>query len=95
MHVDDQGRAPFPIFRLSSKARQSLLEWVKNDVKFPDGYVADLDSCADINGGKFTGMKNHDCHVFMERLLPFSLQNFYRTKRTPCTIRYIFLYIFI
>ncbi|KAG7548108.1 Transposon En/Spm-like [Arabidopsis suecica] len=45
-------------------------------VRFPDGYVADgyvadLASCADINAGKFSGMKSHDCHVFMERLLLF------------------------
>lgn len=71
LHVDDQGNAPFPIWRLTSKAKQSLLEWVKHEVKFPDGYVADLASTVDINGGKFSGMKSHDCHVFMERLIPF------------------------
>ncbi|KAG7528519.1 hypothetical protein ISN44_Un175g000020 [Arabidopsis suecica] len=71
LHVDDRGRAPFPIWRLSAKAKKSLLEWVKSEVRFPDGYVADLASCADINAGKFSGMKSHDCHVFMERLLPF------------------------
>ncbi|KAG7536908.1 hypothetical protein ISN44_As13g008310 [Arabidopsis suecica] len=71
LHVDDQGKAPFPIWRLSAKAKKSILEWVKSEVKFPDGYVADLASCADINAGKFSGMKSHDSHVFMERLLPF------------------------
>ncbi|KAG7556996.1 Transposon En/Spm-like [Arabidopsis suecica] len=71
LHVDDQGKAPFPIWRLSAKAKKSLLEWVKSEVKFPDGYVADLASCADINAGKFSGMKSHDSHVCMERLLPF------------------------
>ena len=45
--------------------------WVKNEVKFRDGYVSDLASCADIKGGKFSGMKSHDAHVFMERLFPF------------------------
>ncbi|KAG7559517.1 Transposase-associated domain [Arabidopsis thaliana x Arabidopsis arenosa] len=63
LHVDDQGKAPFPIWRLSAKAKKSLLEWVKSEVKFPDGYVADLASCADINAGKFSGMKSHDSHV--------------------------------
>ncbi|KAG7588661.1 hypothetical protein ISN44_As07g009810 [Arabidopsis suecica] len=71
LHVDDQGKAPFPIWRLSAKAKKIILEWVKSEVKFPDGYVADLASCADINAGKFSGMKSHDSHVFMERLLPF------------------------
>ncbi|KAG7588624.1 putative transposase Ptta/En/Spm plant [Arabidopsis suecica] len=71
LHVDDQGKAPFPIWRLSAKAKKNLLEWVKSEVKFPDGYVADLASCANIKAGKFSGMKSHDNHVFMERLLPF------------------------
>lgn len=29
LHVDSRRRAPFPIFRLTAKAKQSLLEWVK------------------------------------------------------------------
>lgn len=71
LHVDDYGRAPFPIFRLTPQAKERLLECVKHEVKFPDGYASDLASCVDIDGGKFSGMKSHDCHVFMERLLPF------------------------
>ncbi|XP_019094576.1 PREDICTED: uncharacterized protein LOC109129967 [Camelina sativa] len=71
LHLDAQGRAPFPIWRLKTKAKEALLKWVKEDVRFPDGYVADLASCADMKNGKFSGMKSHDCHVFMERLLPF------------------------
>ncbi|XP_010480743.1 PREDICTED: uncharacterized protein LOC104759533 [Camelina sativa] len=29
LHVDDRGKAPFPIWRLTAKAKQCLLEWVK------------------------------------------------------------------
>ncbi|CAA7051515.1 unnamed protein product [Microthlaspi erraticum] len=71
LHVDNRGKAPFPIFRLTPPAKELLLECLKNDVKFPDGYASDLASCADVEGGKFSGMKSHDCHVFMEQLLPF------------------------
>ncbi|CAL9247087.1 unnamed protein product, partial [Arabidopsis halleri] len=39
---------------------------------FPDGYASNLRNCVDIREGKFTGMKSHDCHVVMQRLLPFA-----------------------
>ena len=44
---------------------------MKHDIRFPDGYSSDLASCVDMENEKFSGMKSHDCHVFMERLLPF------------------------
>ena len=44
---------------------------MKLEVKFPDGYSSDLATCVDMENEKFSGMKSHDCHIFMERLLPF------------------------
>ncbi|KAG7568012.1 hypothetical protein ISN45_Aa04g008500 [Arabidopsis thaliana x Arabidopsis arenosa] len=71
LHIDSKGKAPFPAYVLTEAAKRSLLECVKHSVKFPDGYSSDLASCVDMENGKFSGMKSHDCHVFMERLLPF------------------------
>ena len=71
LHVDDDGQAPFPPYTLDEAGKKSLLECVKREVKFPDGYASDLANCVDIENNKFSGMKSHDCHVFMERLLPF------------------------
>ncbi|CAA7034269.1 unnamed protein product [Microthlaspi erraticum] len=34
VHVDNQGKAPFPNFRLTQPAKEALLKCVKNDVKF-------------------------------------------------------------
>ncbi|CAL9019310.1 unnamed protein product [Prunus brigantina] len=44
--------------------------------KFPDGYASNIARCVNIDGGKFTGLKSHDCHVFMQRLLPVVLCKF-------------------
>ncbi|XP_020874109.1 uncharacterized protein LOC110226513 [Arabidopsis lyrata subsp. lyrata] len=71
LHIDSKGKAPFPAYILTDQAKASLLECVKHSVKFPDGYSSDLATCVDMENGKFSGMKSHDCHVFMERLLPF------------------------
>ena len=36
----------------------------------PDGYASNLGRCVNVQQGRFFGMKSHDCHVFMECLLP-------------------------
>jgi len=71
LHIYSKGKAPFPAYTLTEEAKQSLLQCVKHDIRFPDGYSSDLASCVDMENEKFSGMKSHDCHVFMERLLPF------------------------
>ncbi|XP_056847467.1 uncharacterized protein LOC130498122 [Raphanus sativus] len=72
LHIRNDGRIPVPIFRLSAEAKAALFKWVSSDVKFSDGYVSNLSRCVDHQGQKFSGMKSHDCHVFMQRLLPFA-----------------------
>jgi hypothetical protein len=41
----------------------------------PDGYCSNLARCADVNNGRMQGMKSHDCHVFMECLLPIAFSS--------------------
>uniref|UniRef100_A0A0D2ZZ12 DUF4218 domain-containing protein n=1 Tax=Brassica oleracea var. oleracea TaxID=109376 RepID=A0A0D2ZZ12_BRAOL len=53
------------------RKKSVLFNWVASEVKFPDGYVSNLSRCVE-KGQKFSGMKSHDCHVFMQRLLPFA-----------------------
>jgi len=71
LHIDSKGKAPFPSYTLTNEAKKSLLQYVKHAIRFPDGYLSDLGSCVDMENGKLSGMKSHDCHIFMERLLPF------------------------
>ena len=51
--------------------KKTVCEWVKNLIMLDD-YAAKLDRHVDISGGRLFGMKSHDCHVFMERLLPIA-----------------------
>lgn len=64
---------PDASFALSKDKRRVLCEWAKQ-LKFPDGYASNLSRCVDLRECKCFGMKSHDCHVFMERLLPIALQ---------------------
>lgn len=56
-------------FVLPKEKRKLICEWVKK-LKFPDGYASNLGRCVDLKECKLFGMKSHDCHVFMQRLLP-------------------------
>ena len=39
-----------------------------------DGYASNLGRCVNVEQGKFFSMKSHDCHIFMECLLPIALR---------------------
>ncbi|XP_050227785.1 uncharacterized protein LOC126677281 [Mercurialis annua] len=67
------GRFPKAMYALDRDSKRVLLEWIQK-IKFPDGYASNLSKCVDLNGLKMHGMKSHDCHVFMQRLLPIALR---------------------
>ena len=49
-------------------------------MKLPDGYASNLSRCVDVQGDKFHGLKSHDCHIIMERLLLVSLRELLPTN---------------
>ncbi|XP_050238000.1 uncharacterized protein LOC126687481 [Mercurialis annua] len=67
------GRYPKALYALDKEQKKLLLEWIQQ-IKFPDGYVSNLSRCVDSTKQKMMGMKIHDCHVFMQRLLPIALR---------------------
>ena len=42
--------------------------------RFPDGYASNMGRCVDMKKHKLFGMKSHDCHVFMQRLIPIAFR---------------------
>ncbi|XP_055961459.1 uncharacterized protein LOC130015401 [Mercurialis annua] len=69
----ETGRYPKALYALDRDSKKILLEWIQK-LMFPDGYVSNLSRCVDLNSLKMMGMKIHDCHVFMQRLLPIALR---------------------
>jgi hypothetical protein len=49
--------------------RKEVLEWIKT-LMFPDGYAANLSRGVNLKTMKVLGMKSHDFHIWIERLLP-------------------------
>ncbi|RDY01451.1 hypothetical protein CR513_15224, partial [Mucuna pruriens] len=55
-------------YALTKSQRVAICKWVK-ELKLLDRYASNLSRCVDLNQGKLHGMKSHDCHVLMQRLL--------------------------
>ena len=67
------GMFPKASYTLDNREKKVLCEWVKS-LKFPDGYVSNLGRCVDSSKLKLYGMKSHDCHIFMQRILPVAFR---------------------
>ncbi|KAL6548500.1 hypothetical protein OROGR_008921 [Orobanche gracilis] len=67
------GKYPQACYTLKADAKAKLCEWIKN-LKFPDGFASNLGRCVDMQKKKLFGMKSHDCHVFMQRLIPIAFR---------------------
>jgi hypothetical protein len=45
-------------------------------MKFSDGYAADFRRAVNLESGKLSGVKSHDYHIFMKRLLPIIFRGY-------------------
>ena len=66
-------RYPKACYSLDKKDKEAVCQWLK-DLKFPDGYVSNMGRCTDMKKYKLFGMKSHNCHVFMQRLLTIAFR---------------------
>ncbi|CAL2246225.1 unnamed protein product [Prunus armeniaca] len=70
----DKTRRDLAFFSMKLNDKKEFLKFVSS-VKFPDGYASNIAHCVNVDGGKFTGLKSHDCHVFMQCLLPVGIRH--------------------
>ncbi|CAL8083310.1 unnamed protein product [Prunus armeniaca] len=68
----DKARRDLEFFSMKPNDNKEFLKFVSS-VKFPDGYASNIARCVNVDGGKFTRLKSHDWHVFMQRLLPVGI----------------------
>jgi len=59
---------PKPNYTLTIEEVKMVCRWLK-ELRMPDGYSSNLARCTDVEKGRMSGMKSHDCHAFMECLL--------------------------
>ena len=76
MQVQDEGKprdmAP-AVYVLDKVKRKEFCE-VLSRVRFPHGFSSNPESRASADGNKVQGLKIHDCHVLLRRVLPVILR---------------------
>jgi hypothetical protein len=63
------------LFSLTRDQKKVVMWWFM-DIKFLDGYAANLRRGINMNTLKINGMKSHDFHIFIECLLPMIMRGF-------------------
>ncbi|XP_062080241.1 uncharacterized protein LOC133784996 [Humulus lupulus] len=82
LHMKKKGNKwfkPVACYTLSAKERQEFCTFIKS-VQFPDGYVANISRNVNMKDGKLFGLKSHDCHILLQRLLPIGLRPYLKKK---------------
>jgi hypothetical protein len=51
------------------------MKWMK-DIKFPDGYAAGFRRSVNLKTMKMNGLKSHDFHIIMERIMPVMFRGY-------------------
>jgi len=51
-----------------------VYKWLKS-LRFPDGHASNLSRLVNIEDCRLYEMKSHDCHVFMQTLIPLAFHD--------------------
>jgi hypothetical protein len=81
LHLQTNGvttTMPLAAYTLAIDEKNWLCKWLKC-VKFSDKYTSNIGRYVNKLPSKILGMKSHDCHIFLQCLLPIAI----REKLTP------------
>ncbi|GJR99798.1 hypothetical protein Tco_0316307 [Tanacetum coccineum] len=70
---------PQAAYSFTPENQKKFCQFIKG-VKLPDGFGSCFKHKVTDNDTNITGLKSHDCHIMMQRLLPYGLQNYLPDK---------------
>jgi len=75
--VYDESRVAKPraSFVLEKNAQLLVYKWLKS-LHFPNGHASNISRLVNIEDYRLYRMKSHDCHVFMQTLIPLAFHSF-------------------
>ena len=62
-------------YTLSKEERKEFCQFLKT-VRFPDGYASNISRYANVEESKVSGLKSHDNHVLLQRILPTAIRKY-------------------
>ncbi|KAL6506117.1 hypothetical protein OROHE_022646 [Orobanche hederae] len=83
---------PDASYVLNKKEREDFCKFLMS-VKFLDGYASNISRCVGINDQKISGLKSHDCHILLQRILPVGIRGsleriwMYPIERSLCELK--------
>ncbi|KAA3450247.1 transposase family TNP2 [Gossypium australe] len=72
----DSSEMPHARYTLSKEQKIAFCNFLR-EVKFPDGYASNISRCVNVDGTKVQGLKTHDCHILLQRILPAAIRGFF------------------
>jgi hypothetical protein len=75
IELGENEKKPRAPYNIKPKSKKQLMKWLKN-LKFPYGYAVGFRRSVNLKMGKFSGLKSHDYHIIIERLLPVMFHGF-------------------
>ncbi|GJS62682.1 hypothetical protein Tco_0657466 [Tanacetum coccineum] len=66
---------PHPKYSFTAENRKRFCKFIKG-VRLPDGFGSNFKQKVTADDNNITGMKSHDCHIMMHRLLPYGVQRY-------------------
>ena len=63
-------------FCLLPAQKKESFYWLKHNVHFPDGYCSNMSNGVNLATGKVNGLKSHDYHIWIERIMPVMLRGY-------------------
>ena len=64
---------PYACYALTLEERIEFCKFLTS-VKFLDGFASNISRNVNIRDGNISGLKSHDCHVLLQRLLPVGIR---------------------
>ena len=65
---------PPALYKLSKEEKEILWKFLEG-VKMPDGFASNIKRCVDVKACKVSGIKTHDYHVILQKLLPLIVRS--------------------
>ncbi|XP_020270974.1 uncharacterized protein LOC109846163 [Asparagus officinalis] len=70
---------PAACYTLSQEEQSKFCRFLK-ELKVPDGFSSNISQCVNLKERKILGLKSHDCHVLLQRLIPVSIRGLLHAK---------------
>jgi hypothetical protein len=71
----EDGEMPNARYTLSTEQKKAFCAFLQ-EVKFPDGFASNISRCLNAEGTAVQGLKTHDCHILLQRILPAAMRGF-------------------